>query len=218
MPLYPDNFKNDSSTKLSQNSTLSGVDIFLKILEKDFFSRVTVRQRESNPEKTSLIIELTCEISLAELLFHFNREAWGHFKGNESTLSIALDHLREVNNHSMEIEELSLFLKDTSIIIDGIYKDGIAKQFKNILIELGNHYVHLTKGLKEVPYEIYLPVIDGQTHKDNMALASYGLKKITSKEYYKYWGLYFESEEDALIYDLENIAIISGDLYMNYHQ
>ncbi len=217
MPLHLDSFKNNPPIEISQNFTISGLETFLNLLEKDFFSRTTVYQCKSASGEIKLVLELICDMSLAELLFHFNREAWGHFRPGESTLSIALDILNGVNLNSIEIEELSILLKDTTIVIDRIYKNSIPEQLQEILIELGNHYVHLTNGLKEVPYEIYMPVFEGKLSLEYLNSYNELGEKITPKDYYNYWGLYFESEEDALIYDLPNISIIPGDLYMLNH-
>ena len=37
------------------------------------------------------------------------------------------------------------------------------------------------------------------------------------KDYFGYWGLYFESEEDGVIYDLPRKRIITGELHMLDH-
>jgi hypothetical protein len=48
-------------------------------------------------------------------------------------------------------------------------------------------------------------------------LSNQRAEKISNKDYFSFWGLYFDSEEDAVIYDLSNKSFISGDLYMLNH-
>ena len=37
------------------------------------------------------------------------------------------------------------------------------------------------------------------------------------KDYFKYWGLYFDNQEEAVIYELTKKRIISGELHMLNH-
>lgn len=212
MPLYLDSFSNNLPSGFSKNFHVKGLENFKKTLERDFFSNVTINKCVSCETESRLVIELACDINLAELLHHFNRGEWGNFRENKSPIESALHKLREDNNHPIHIEELSLLLKGTSIIINRIFEDSISKQLHNILTELGNHYVHFTKGLKEIPYEIYFPVFEEPVSDDAILIDIEANKH--NHDYFSFWGLYFESSEDALIYDLKNLSHIPGDLYM----
>jgi hypothetical protein len=213
MPLDLDSFKNNPPFEFSQNVTIPGLDRFTNNLEKDFFSKTTIYRQESGHQAIHLVIELQCDLSLAEMLFHFIKGDWGSFKSANPSLTNALTILQEANNCPIDIDELSILLKDTTIVIDRIYENSIPKQLKRILTEVGNHFVHITRGLHEIPYEIYLPVFEEK--RNAIDLPDPILDH--PKDYFGYWGLYFESEEDALVYDLKNLAIIPGDLYMLNH-
>lgn len=217
MPLYLDSFKNNPPTGVSKDFHIQGLDDFMNTLEKDFFSKVTVRKCASEDSEVNLVVDLVCDLTLVELLYHFNKNIWGGFEDGKSSLPSALYDLREKNKTHIEIGEFSIFLKDSSIITNCIYKDSIPEQLKNILIELGNHYVHFTKGMSEIPYEIYVPVFEEGISENDTTIIDIEVRNKESKDYYNFWGLYYNSEDDAVIYDLENLSTVNGDLYMLNH-
>ncbi|MFK5972706.1 MAG: hypothetical protein QM485_05450 [Flavobacteriaceae bacterium] len=217
MTLYLDSFKNNPPNGVSTEFHVQGLDDFINILEKYFFSKVTVRKGASKDSEINLIVDLSCDLTLAELLHHFNKDIWGGFEHGESSLSTALHNLRNKNEKYIEIEEFSIFLKDSSIITNCIYKNSILDQLKAILIKIGNHYIHFTKGLSEIPYEIYIPVFEEGISENESNIMDIEVRNKEPKDYYNFWGLYYNSEDDAVIYDLENMSTVHGDLYMLNH-
>ncbi len=218
MPLYLDSFKNNPPEGFNSDLNIEGLDAFQRRLEKHFFSEVRVRNCSSDKISVQLAIELDCNLSLVEMLFHFNKGTWGNFKHEKSSFSKLLQQLVEENDTSLDVEEFTLLLKDTTIIVNKIYAKGIPEQLHTIFTELGKHYVHFSKGLTETPYEIYIPVFEEEcgAGEDNL-LRNIEAGNHTKKDYYKYWGLYCDSEEDAVIYDLKNTRIEQGDLFMLNH-
>src|SRR3546814_10744827 len=92
---------------------------------------------------------------------------------------------------------------------------SIPMHWDAIISEMGSHFVYFTKGLTEMPFEIYLPVFIGTTNENIPTLLTISTEETyNQKDYFRYWGLYFESQEDAVIYDLESKSIIEGDLFM----
>ena len=164
-----------------------------------------------------LSIELDCNLCLLETLYQFNNGVWGNFEPNKSVFEDALQLIRNNNKIPIEVSELSIFLEDTSIIINRIYPESIPTQLENILSELGRHYVHFTKGLAETPFEIYVPVFEENTNENNFTLSKIAQGNNNQKDYFAFWGLYFDSEEDAVIYDLEHTSFVPGELYMLNH-
>lgn len=217
MPLHFDHFKNNLPVGFLKDFHFQGLDTFKNVLEKDFFSKVSIHKYASGNSEIKLVVELVCDLHLIELLYHFNTGVWGGFQNGESSLIRSLTRLRKDIHDSIEIDEFSIFLKDTTIIVNSIYKDSIPTQLKNIFIELGQHYVHFTKGLDEIPYEIYVPVFEEGISEGDSTLVDIEVGNHTAKDYYSHWGLYFDSEDDALIYDLEHFSIVRGDLYMLNH-
>ncbi|MBT8181380.1 MAG: hypothetical protein KJO53_07310, partial [Eudoraea sp.] len=131
--------------------------------------------------------------------------------------SRALKKLNKLNSRRIDIEELSIFAKDCSIIIKNIFENSIEEQLRQILQTIAEHYVYFSKRLTETPYEIYIPVFEEDLFENESKLKNIRAGNNKKKDYFKYWGLYFESEKDALIYDLKNKSIIYGDLFMLNH-
>jgi len=217
MPLYLDSFKNNQPKRFIKELSIIGLDLFKNSLEKDYFSSVKIHNNQSSNENASLIIDLNCNLSLRETLLHFNKGTWGGFNQLKSSLILELNSLMEINSMNIDIEEFSIFLKDTTIIINRIYEQSIPDQFENILTEIGNHYSHITKREIEIPFEIYVPVFEENLAHTNSTLLNIQSDNNDTKDYFSYWGLYFESEEDAAIYDLKKSTVVYGELYMLNH-
>ena len=214
MPSFPDNFENNSSGGFNLDLRLEGIESFRKSLEKFFFSEATVRNCASSNLGVNLAVELECNLSLVEMLFHFNRGTWGDFSQSYSSFTAVLEKFRTENLVSIDIEELSILFRDTRIIINKIYERSIPEQLESILGEMGKHYVHFSKGLSETPYEIYVPVFEEDCSENDFFLRTIESTNHSQKDYFNYWGLYFESEDDAIIYDLKASHLENGDLYM----
>lgn len=209
-----ENPKNNSPIGFNKTDKIEALNSFKKSLEKHFFSQVVVRDHSTEPTAVKLILELTCNFGLAQMLHHLKLGTWGSFESKENSFSNLFRKLREANDLYLEVEEFAIFLKDTSIIINKIFDDSIPQQLEEILQTVSKNYVHFTKGLTEVPYEIYVPVFEESLLENDSTLMNIKSGNNNVQDYFKYWGLYFYSEDDALIYDLKNTAIISGDLHM----
>ena len=123
--------------------------------------------------------------------------------------------LRESNDLSIEIEEFSLFLKDTSIIVSKLYDQSISLQLEHIFIQLKEHAIYFTKGYSEIPFEIYLPVYEDSVIENEHSLMMNTIPRNNNKkDYFSFWGLYYYSEDDALVYDSKSQSIIKGNLQM----
>ncbi|QBA64349.1 hypothetical protein [Muriicola soli] len=185
-------------------------------LEKDYFSKIDISNSKVCCEENNLVIELYCPMGLHEVLFHIQQGNWGshgpHWVNNGlSLLNLYMQEIRELNGTFIDVEELAIQLKDCTIIIKKIGPESVEKQLDTILSVLAENYVHLTRHLTMTPMEIFVPVYE-EVETDNAILRLVGPNMIDEKGYYNYWGLYFESDEEALIYDLNNKKIIRGDL------
>ncbi len=223
MPIHHDNFRNNLKLQLDSNPQLNGLDAFKRSLERDYFSELSISNCSSDKNIGSLVIEMNCNIELVELLFHYQKGTWGGVSKREGTktrtnaFASVLAKLNELNSLPIDIEELSIFLNDSSIIIKRIYDQSIGEQFGAIINSVAENYVHITKGLTESPYEIYIPVFEENTWENHNLLSNIKSAKNSSRDYFSFWGIYFDSAEDAVIYDLSNKSFISGDLYMLNH-
>ena len=218
-----DNFRDNLRIKLDDNPQIKGLVEFKKSLERDYFSNVSVRNCSSDIARENLVVEMDCNFKLVEILSHLQKGTWGRMYSAQnswsksSPFSRALRKLNKLNSRQIDIEELSIFTIDCSIIIKNIFENSIEEQLRQILQTIAEHYVYFSKRLTETPYEIYIPVFEEDIFENDAKLKNIRAGNNKEKDYFKYWGLYFESEKDALIYDLKNKAIIYGDLFMLNH-
>ncbi|PWL38661.1 hypothetical protein DKG77_10430 [Flagellimonas aquimarina] len=196
--------------------TADGLDDFIKILEKDFYAEVKVQcHYHTSTEKTDLILDLYCNFGLTESLHHFNKGNWGGFacdlegaKGI-SSFDAAFQKLSKVNKNAIDIAELSLHFRDTSIIVSRISDYSIPQQLAAIIFKTSAHFVYLTKGLTEMPYEIFVPVFEDHTR------SVLTLEK-NNKSYFDYWGLYFDDDlqHDVIVYNLKTKQLRKEDFFL----
>ncbi|QLG43822.1 hypothetical protein [Costertonia aggregata] len=219
MPLHLDSFKNNQQFDFNYNVRLEGLPNFIKSLEKHLFSNVVVRSVPKNDDVVHLVIEAHCNFELSETVAHINNGIWGNTFDlkNTSFFLKALTDLRSKNIQSIDIDEFTILLEDTSLIINKIYEQSIPDQLENILQELANNYIYLTKGETEVPFEIYVPVFEENIIESDATLIKIETDTNKKVDYFSFWGLYFYSQEDAVIYDLANKSIVYADLYMLNH-
>lgn len=204
---------NIDSESLDDYAVLKGVNLFKNQLEKFFFADVDIKIIERKLSSNSyLIINLNCNFGLTESLFHLNNGNWGGFCKNSSELEysgfeLAVFDLQQKNASTVVIEEIAIHFKDTSLIITKIPEQDITDQLCDILNNVSENFVHFTRGLTEMPYEIFIPVFEEK------ATLGINLSLNNNLSYFNYWGIYFQSElsQDALVYDLSHKTIINGD-------
>lgn len=195
------NSPNPRSVRTETHPSLTGLDDFLKGLERLFFAEANVKIWISGEGLQDLVVYIKSPIRLLEALHHHQRGHWGAFPapgpaGCAGPLEALVQTLEERNDLPVDIEELSLELNDMLIVIRKSGARSIAREFDRLLENLAAHFVYLTRGMLELPYEIYIPVVE-----DEGMTPAPGLHASPS-DFYAYWGVYFESEPDARIYDL----------------
>ncbi|HDZ06236.1 hypothetical protein LCGC14_0292390 [marine sediment metagenome] len=207
MPFNYENFINNS--KLEYTKEINGLDEFLNSLGFHYFSSVKLNNKHITFNSISLVIEVTCNLNLLELLAHFNTGRWGSIGKEESPLQHALEILDLQNQYHIDIEELTFFLNDTSIVIKRIYDKSIPSQLNDILKQIAFNYVFLTRGLTQKPYEIFVPIFEDII--ENIDANDDQLNMIP-KSYAEFWGIYLDKDDEASIYDVNKNTYVSGDL------
>lgn len=194
--------------------TADGLEEFMKMLEKEFFAEVDVKCRyHTGKGKTELVLNLHCNFGLTESLHHFNNGNWGGFACNAedqnvaSPFDAAFEALSQKNNN-IDIAELSLHFRDTSIVITNIGDYSIPEQLGNIIHKLSEHFVFFTKGLTEMPYEIFVPVFE-----ENAQISP---DQKTEHSYFDHWGLYFEEdlEHNIMVYTLKTKRLSKEEFFL----
>tara|TARA_R110002153_G_scaffold62211_2_gene167354 strand:+ start:308 stop:946 length:639 start_codon:yes stop_codon:yes gene_type:complete len=202
-----ENFINNS--KLEYTKEINGLDEFLNSLGFHYFSSVKLNNKHITFNSISLVVEVTCNLDLLELLAHFNTGRWGSNGKEESPLQHALDILDLQNQYHIDIEELTFFLNDTSIVIKRIYDKSIPSQLNDILKQIAFNYVFLTRGLTQKPYEIFVPIFEDIIENID---ANEDQLNMVPKSYSEFWGIYLDKDDEASIYDVKKNTYVSGDL------
>ena len=211
MSLYKDNSQNSDAWRFPQTLQNDSIFSFIRNIEKHFFAEVIVQNCTYTESAVDLAIQLDCNLTLFEVLNHANMGTWGNFKQKQdSPLPKAVRELKNENNVEVRIDEFSIFLKDTSIIIKRTNNLNISEQLENVLREISSHYIYFTKGLSQKPYEIYIPVLE----EEEFNFDSNHNTCDNTKSYTEYWGIYFESEDDAIIYDVKESSYLPAELHL----
>lgn len=205
---YEDFIKN-SLINLGHQQEINGLDEFLKNLEFYYFSKIQLKKDSLSNGSINLVLEMSCDIDLLELLSHFNTGRWGNNGTTKNPLQQGLDVLYFKNKNNIDIEELTLFLKDTSIVIKRIYENSIPLQFDDILKQIASNYVFLSKGLTQKPYEIFVPIFEDRIDENSSDMLS---SEILPTNYLEFWGIYLDRDVEASIYDVERNTYVNGDL------
>ncbi|SFW17425.1 hypothetical protein [Cellulophaga fucicola] len=194
-------------------SVLKQLEIFRNKLEKAYFSGVLIRVLKNTQDSLEIGVEFQSNFWLSEGVCYYNNSNWLKDKLdiNSSRLEefySSLESLRNNTEQFVDIAELAIYLTDTSIIISKVCKNSIVNSLDAILDTLVTNIDNLVTDKLELPTEIHLPLLP----EDKIDLTN-----ITEKSYFGFWGLYYESEEDAVIYDVSNNTTNKGDLFMVDH-
>ena len=120
-------------------------------------------------------------------------------------------HLLDQNeNYTIDIAELSVHLKDCSVSVAKLYTNSIADHIAQIFEKVSEHFVHLTKGLSEMPNEIFVPVFEEHGTPNQLQ----EIKAPSAQDFYNYWGLYFDNNNAMDVYELRTKSIVSGDFFL----
>ena len=198
-----------------------GINCFQRSLDKIFFTNSKIKYKKGSQGTFKLIIDLNCNFKLINALYHLRMGSWGglHDEGKKLDISPferAYMELQELNNGKLDIAEVYINLLDTSLIISKINHHCISFHLNAILSSIEQNFIYFTKGLHEIPYEIFISVFELDESK--------GKPKVPQKVfthlmdgYFDYWGLYFLSEknQDPIIYDVHNKCFIDRDLMIS---
>lgn len=198
---------------------IEGLDDFIKDLERCFFGTAKLKCKQNVLEnKLDLVVDLHFNFSIADCLSHFNEGDWSNNSFSEESSSDmsaafkeALKKLSETISRNLDILEISLHFTNTSIVISRLYPHSIQEHLGKILTTISQHFIYYTKGLTEMPYEIFVPVFEDKT------IQGHQTKIGTETNYYTYWGLYFENgpeEHEALIYSLSKKKFYEENIFL----
>ena len=189
--------------------TCPNLEGFLSSLEQYYFADVSILTYKVMPDHIGLAMELKCPMRLLEVFAHFNKKQWGYCGESYNPLQKTLHELYSSTHLLVDVTELNLILEDTLIIIKKVAFRSIVDQFNDIVAAMAKHYVFVSKGLEESPYEIYLPVYE-DVYGNPTSVEPF--PKENRQDYYTYWGIYMDSEPEAQVYDVQSRVYVPASL------
>lgn len=204
-------FTNNQPKNTSAKSQVLGLDLLTKTLERDFFAEASIGF-EVKDERIELVVHLNSNLALTESLFHLNNGTWGNFKSvisggvKISPFHTTLLQLEQENKMPVVIVEMSVHLKDTSIILSRLPNCYIEDNLEGIFRAISENLLQFTQGMSQIPYEIFVPIYEESA---DMTPCINDDKYQKNSCYLAFWGLYFEGNYDAMVYDVKNKSIIA---------
>lgn len=210
------NMTDHSNILLDQNE----FDIILefeKKLEHIFSSETRVVIFPSENNITRLAIEIESNFSLSEIISLLKMPFGGENRAASLSKTILLFQNTMFGLHkslavTIDIEEISLYFKNTSITIQSIHRNSIMEELEYIIKAVIHHYQYYSTIMGQLPNEIHIPVIEDNTTKE-LLNKNHSIKPINLKSpYSRFWGLYFDAINEPIIYNLDRTNITPGDL------
>ncbi|NJB69583.1 hypothetical protein GGR42_000045 [Saonia flava] len=208
--VYTNSFRFDSDNTIH----VKGLDVFKQVLEKEYFCNAVIRSYSSRDISINLVLELNFNMNLIEMI-QFNdlinlEDCISSIKNKVKLTAFSkfLLDLEKTNETYIDIEEININTTTTSFTIQKIYPKSIPEQIESILKKIIIHHSSFTTCALETPYEVYIPVFE----ENQLSKVKNGLG--VKNDYYKYWGLYIQSREVAIVYDLYKNSILRNDLHI----
>jgi hypothetical protein len=207
---------NHSNIKLEEE-VLNEILTFEKNLGRIFFTDTKVVICPSNDPIIKLAIEIDSNFSLPEIVSLVKMTLKQDKQSSNVSLLIlkfknCIYNLTKSIETSIDIEEVAFYFKNTSIIINSIEYKSIVEEMEGILNALLYHFEFYSTLMGSVPNEIHIPVFEDANTKKLLNLTELVKLPSFTSPYSKFWGLYFDSLEKPLIYNLNRTNIIPGDL------
>lgn len=208
---------NYSKITLAQ-SELEIILDFERNLEQIFSTDIKVVICPPSDGLVNLAIEVDCSLSLPEIISLIRMP----FDDSDQKVNIskpilqfqnALYGLNQALTPTFDFEEVSIYFKNTSITIYSVEQNSIVEEFEYIVQALLHHYEYYSTIMGQAPNEIHIPVLEDTTTKKLFTKNNSVRPQKYDSPYSKYWGLYFDSLDKPLIYNLSKTNITPGDLY-----
>jgi len=207
---------NHSNIFLDQNE-LDIILAFEENLENIFSTDTKVVICPSEEEFVSLAIEIEINFSLSEVISLLKMPFDIAFRKNTLKKSIllfqnAVHNLNQIMTNAFDLQEVSIYFKNTSVSIHSVERNSIVEELEFIISAIIHHFEHYSTLMGQVPNEIHIPVIE-DINTNELFNKNKTVKPINLRSPYSlFWGLYFDSITQPLIYNLDRTTITPGDL------
>ncbi|MEX0273277.1 MAG: hypothetical protein AB3N16_02755 [Flavobacteriaceae bacterium] len=199
-------------TQHKNEHLLRGTRRFQKELNKIFSSEVLVREHPGKEDETLLTIEVDMDLNFNQFLTILEGDILKRSQKNTQrtmlSLMLAFIRLQEENkDDNLDLEELSFYLRETTIHIKRISPKSILIKLFDILRALVEHAPYYTEAGHGMPASIYVPIY----RTDYFTNASMEITRMhlanAGDAYFDYWGICIDEEDDGQVYDLKSAKI-----------
>ncbi len=211
---------NHSKICLDQNE-LDIILTFEKELEQIFLTDTNIIILGSTDNLIRITIEIDSNFILLEMmsLLKMQKENMNYKSILSKTIlrfKNAFYLLNKSLNSNVNIEELSIYLKKTSIVISSIDRNSIIEEIEDIVFAIIKHHQHFSTLMGIAPNEIHIPVIEDPVTKKLFDKEIATVPSLYQSAFLQFWGIYFDSHDQPFIYSLNRTSILPGDLDLSF--
>lgn len=118
----------------------------------------------------------------------------------------------------VDIHEIKFMFNDAEIVVSKICDGSIYESLGAIFQVLAEDFAHLRNGNNEYPYLIQIPVFEDPEKrlcKFRVLLdVDETIPKVTNADYLGFWGVYYDFERTARVFDVKRKFLIDSDFLM----
>ena len=214
------NYSKDGSWKLTEPL---GIEEFRKELAENYVSLVQVRPGGAGG-LVSLLIDVVTNTTIRDLLaalilnISYDLAKASIRKFVLQPLIGAVTKLRATNpQEDFEISQLNVVFADAVLHLDSIPPEGLHAKLEAILLKLSERYESLALPSGELPFEIFIPVLE-DTAADRLVrfrqvlVADETIRDFEPEMYFRFWGLIY-GVETSRVYDCAHDQILQDDFW-----
>ncbi|MCV6629272.1 MAG: hypothetical protein OIF50_05375 [Flavobacteriaceae bacterium] len=191
------------------------LDAFQYELNNYYSSIIRKRAGGVTPQIHDLFIEISIPQTLANSLASGSSSQFSKLNFVIQPFIKAYREFKKANPQ-VDIEELIIAFEDCSIIVDRVCPHSIYNQLENLIDGISENY-HLMTGCNSGQiFEIFIPVYDQPVTSIKAVSQLLEPLQINSSndqtDYYNYWGIYFDTQDNCAVLDLKNKKLTSDIL------
>lgn len=207
---------NYSQTNFDQEE-LDLIADFEQKLENIFFTETKIAVKPPKDGLISIVIEIDSHFSLSEIISLLKMPFDERYRMSDLKKTIyrfknAVYQLNETLQLTSDIQEFSIYFRDTAITINAVSNSSIMNEIDDVIHSLIRHYKYYSTLIGAIPNAIHIPVFEDPSTKRLFNIENLGDMPSYSSPYAQYWGFYYDFLDKPLIYNLSRTNIMPGDL------
>jgi hypothetical protein len=201
---------------------LAGIEEFQDELSQSYVSRVHGRPGDLGGGLYEFAIQVIANISVQDVIkLIADGMAFDLLKSGTKSfvlrpLLAAYQKLKARNaDHDVDIHEIKLMFNDAEVVISKICDDSIFESLGQIFQTLAEDSEYLRGRNGEFPHSIQVPVFEDPEKRlcrfRVLLDVDETIHKVTSSNYFDYWGVEYDFERTTRVYDVKRKLLIDSD-------